>query len=264
MICITCKQDKEDDFRKSRKVCRECDNNQARENRKKAKTKPKPEFIICRQCNEKKTEFRVNRRKCLDCERAHGRKYRQETDKAKIWTNNNRDQMAKLVRDWQAVQRKNNPKWNAMANHRNSIAKFLRGAHKSKYVNCTGEHFRNWIQFQFSQEMSLDNHSSYWVLDHVIPIKTFLDGDYSEEIVLNWMNVRPVIKEDNQKKHKNIDPIIIQNHLENVKHYTKIRKLDEDKDYISILANICETTCSGKPLRALTTTLSGNRDGEHG
>ena len=103
-ICSKCEKEKGSDFRKSRTVCRECDNLTAREknkiNKEKAKT-DKPTEILCRKCKKTCTEFRFNRKTCLSCEREHGRNYRKNTTKAKEWVENNKEVMQHLQRKHQ-------------------------------------------------------------------------------------------------------------------------------------------------------------------
>lgn len=238
MICGKCKEDKGTDFRQRRTVCRECDNAAAREYRKKQKEAKKPDSITCRVCKEVKMEFRIGRKKCLDCERAHGREYRKTTDKAKTWANNNRERMASLINNWQKKQYENNPKWKQMFTHRRMLVRLIRGQKTSKYVNCNSDRLIDWLKFQFTDEMKIENHNELWVFDHVIPIKSYLDQVHEENIVLNWLNIRPATKKINSQKHKNIDTETCLEHLENVKRYIKIRKLKSDNDYIAALEKV--------------------------
>lgn len=250
MLCTKCNKDKGTDFRKNRKVCRECDNAAARERTKKLKKRQKPEFIICRVCKEKKTEFRINRRKCLHCERSSGRKYRQTTDKAKVWVQNNKERMSELQHQWYEKEKANilqkikgryktDPDFKLGISHRAGVRHLVHGGKTSKYVNCTGVRLRNWLQFQLSDEMTFENYGDVWVIDHVIPIHTFLVKKYPAEIVLNWLNIRPVICQRNLTKNKHIDSDQCLDHLENIRYYTKIRNLNQDTEYISVLESIC-------------------------
>lgn len=252
MICIKCNLDKGTDFRKNRQVCRECDNEIARENRKKLKEASRPDSILCKECGLRKTEFRINRGTCLDCERANGRKYRKETDKAKIWATENKEQMSQLQHNWydrnkgeivvKLKQRyKDDEHFKQVTNHRTALRSMLKAQKnsKSKYVNCDSNTLRKWLEFQFTDEMSFNNHGNYWVIDHVIPIHTFLSGKYSENVVLNWLNVCPILKHSNLTKNKYIDSDQCLEHLENIREYsTEICEV-QDTNYISILSNIC-------------------------
>lgn len=126
MICSKCNEDKGNDFRKSRTVCRECDNALAREKTKQDKEKEKPESIICNVCGNTTSDFRINRKKCLDCERQHGRKYRKETDKAKVWAENNREKMNELQRNWTQKRKIEDPLFKQSSHHKSVVCKMLK------------------------------------------------------------------------------------------------------------------------------------------
>ena len=251
MICTKCNKDKGTDFRKNRKVCRECDNEIAREQRKKDKLKKKPEFIICRVCGEKKTDFRINRKKCLDCEREHGRNYRRTTDKAKIWAENNKERMSELRRNYYVKEKENikekrrerfktDEKFKLSQKHRSSLYRFVKGGKTSKYVNCKGEQFRNWLQFQFEEDMTIENYGEVWAVDHVIPVEKFLKGEYSSDVILNWMNIQPIYAKKNLTKNKYIDSNQCAKHLKNLEHYLEQRNYKDTCNYVHILKTFCK------------------------
>jgi hypothetical protein len=239
MICDKCNVEKGTDFRKSRKVCRECDNAIQRERNKAAKNKVKPTHIVCKTCKKQTTDFRIDRAVCIECERSHGRQYRQDTDKAKEWAGNNRTQMAKLQREWQKNRRLTHEGFKIATQHRSILARFIRSTKtsRSKYVNCTSDRLKDWLQFQYSDGMTAENHAEEWQIDHVIPIERFLNGHEPEEVVINWANVRPVEVAYNGSKHKNIDKDQCTDHLKNICLYWRIRKLPEDTQYLEALRN---------------------------
>lgn len=269
-ICERCDKDKGDDFRKNRRVCRECDNELARQYRKALKEKEKPEFIICNKCGEKKTEFRINRGSCLDCERAHGRNYRKTTDKAKIWTQNNRERMSELQHNWYVENKTNiweknkerlktDPDYKRAVSHGNAVAKLINGKTKtSKSLTCDSKRIRDWIQFQLKDTMSFDNYGKVWVADHVIPVASFLTADYKAEIILDWFNLQPIDKKQNLVKNKYIDYKQCMEHLENIKLYTKLRGIEINAEYIRELENLAsyfaKHQVAGTPLESSDTT----------
>lgn len=248
MICYKCNTERGDDFRPNAKQCRLCSNESARRTRQKAALKEKPAFITCSVCNENKTEFRIDRGICLDCERAGGRKYRKENpEKQRNWVANNREKQATLVREWQGKQRKENPDWDYMSHHRSVIRSIIaKGTNKSKYVDCKGDRFRDWIAYQAHitvPDINIQDpdNASKWVTDHVIPCKLFLDGKYSKEIVLSWINIQPVPVEYNKSKHMNVDKEQMKAHLLRVQEYCKSHKIKSVDAYIETLKTLCET-----------------------
>lgn len=249
-VCKRCGNDKGDDFRKNRFVCRECDNELARikraQDKERAETE-KPEFIICNKCGEQKTNFRFNRKACLDCERAHGRSYRKTTDKAKIWVENNRQKMSELQHNWyeknkekiigKKCQRLKTDECFALTEkHRASLRNVLKGCvTKSKTINCDTNLLRDWFQFQFHKEMTPDNYAEVWTIDHVIPINEFLNKRVSQETVFDYLNTNPVFKNYNLTKNKHIRVKECKEHLEKVKLFLKIRCHEYNGTYIQEL-----------------------------
>jgi hypothetical protein len=252
MICKECRIDKGDDFRRSRKVCRECENKNAQKIRKKLKEKEKPLFIECKNCEQKKTEFRIGRAVCLDCERKFGREYRRTTDNAKIWTSENKERMSELQHNWYEknkstikenlkIRLKTDPTYRLVIHHRSAIRCLLKGQTKfSKHINCDAARLRDWFQFQFSSNMSWDNYASTCSCDHIIPINEFLNGEEKQETVFHWLNTCPVPKQKNLTKNKYATFEECKDHLEKAKLYIKIRKLEDDSNYIESLERFCD------------------------
>ncbi len=268
-ICKVCNLDKGDDFRKARRVCRECDNAQAKEKRKLAKEKEKPEYIICNGCNERKTEFRINRGKCLDCERNHGRNYRRTTDKAKVWTENNRERMSELQHNWYESNKKeigkkrldrlkNDELYKETEEHRVHVRRVLSGGIKSEQLKCDSKQFEDWLSYQFREEMTFDNYADVWTIDHVIPVNLVLRGQVEKDFCFNYLNLQPALKLDNLRKNKHVTLEECQQHLEKVKKYIEIRELEDGSDYVKHLSSFCvnfaKHLVAGNTLESFDTT----------
>lgn len=258
MICTCCNMEKGDDFRKNRTVCRECDNARERERRKLIKeANQEPIFKDCPKCGQLHVEFRPNRGSCKDCERAHGRNYRRNTDKAKIWAENNKPRMSELQHNWYerhkeeikkkfSVRLKTDIKFKYAVNHRDSVRKFLKGNKNSKQLNCDASTFKTWLSFQFEDNMSFENYGSLWHLDHVIPIHRYLNGDYSSKIIFSWLNIKPVLRTVNLRKNKHIDKEQLEKHLIAIKSFFKIKKIikpEEYEEYVKVLKTFTNKDC---------------------
>lgn len=238
-ICSKCNKEKKTDFRKHRTVCRVCDNLLAREKRKKDKelTKTnKPSEILCKKCNKICTEFRYNRKTCLPCEREHGRKYRKNTTKAKEWIENNRERMKKLQRNHQ-MKKRLNPKWKEVDSNRKVISYVcIKDDFKSKHLDCTGKRLKNWILFQFciysNLGMTFENHGKLWEFDHVFPCKMYIDDKLPKNIVLSWLNIRPLLKQFNQSKKYELKKNDLISHLKNIQKYFRLHDLQIENDYV--------------------------------
>lgn len=237
------------------KICgRECQNEKARQYRKELKNREKPENITCRTCKEVTSDFEINRLNCKSCERARGRKYRQETDTAKIWVENNRERMSELqhnsyeknkkqIQQKRTERLKTDPIFKKANDHRVALIKLLKSNRNttSNYVNTNSENLQRWFEFQFTDDMTLENRVNNWCVDHVIPINTFLKGQYSESLILNWMNTRPEKKEINLVKNKYTDKEQCKEHLKNINNYYEkfdMKRSHEDNEYIELLNKI--------------------------
>ncbi|ALR84016.1 putative nuclease [Niemeyer virus] len=92
----------------------------------------------------------------------------------------------------------------------------------TEYLGIDINIFRQWIEFQFDENMSWENQGSYWHIDHVIPCKSF-DLTEEEEIsqCFNWENVRPLEGIENDIKNDKILPDEIKKHKKLVLKFKK-------------------------------------------
>ena len=212
------------------------------------KVSSKEGYKICRLCNveQEDTEFRKNRLKCLDCERNHGRKYRKsdhgQTKSAK-WVNDNQQQMTKLQADWYQNNKEkindkyidryhNDPEFKFKKCTQIRIIQALKTAGTKKqertisYLGCKINKFKNWLEYNFDEHMTLENHGEYWHMDHVVPVNTFdlLDTDQAL-LCFNWKNVTPLKGSENMSKHDSIEKDQIAKHMQNLLKY----KIEEHK-----------------------------------
>lgn len=74
------------------------------------------------------------------------------------------------------------------------------------YVGCSLNFLKSWFEFQFGQDMSWDNHGTYWHIDHIEPCSSFdlTDDDMLYECY-NWSNLRPVHCLENLSKGAKVD-----------------------------------------------------------
>lgn len=80
-------------------------------------------------------------------------------------------------------------------------------------IGCSIKFYKNWLEFQFNENMNWSNHGEYWHIDHVKPCASFnlLDENQINEC-FNWKNVRPIEKVLNLIKNDKIDIDLIYNH----------------------------------------------------
>ena len=186
--------------------------------------------------------FRKNRRKCLDCERADGRRYRKSVigkAKSKKWVEENREKMRQLQSDWHQRNKEkinakfrerynNEPEFKLKKNVQRRIQYCLHGEKKDRTMNYLGttlDKFKEWLQFNFDDNMTFENYGLYWHMDHVIPVDTFdMTKDEDVYICFNWRNISPMKGPENISKHNKIIKSQIETHLINLKIFNKKNK----------------------------------------
>jgi hypothetical protein len=73
------------------------------------------------------------------------------------------------------------------------------------YIGCNIQYVREWIEYNFTEEMNWDNYETFWLIDHVIPICKFdLTVEDEKFKCWNWSNLMPVpLLKNNQKQSNN-------------------------------------------------------------
>lgn len=213
------------------------------------------ETKYCKYCenNVNKTLFRKNRLKCLNCERADGRAYRSSDygkQKAIEWSNNNKERHKELQSNWAKNHRDHlNAKFNERMKNDFSFKMKklcqiqLRRALKNKtnttmhYLHCNIELFIEWLEYCFTDEMTIDNHGEYWHLDHVIPISTFdLEDENQVYSCFHYLNYMPLKAKDNMSKNKKILHSQLMEHMNNIINFHIKKEIKIDEKYFQLLA----------------------------
>lgn len=87
-----------------------------------------------------------------------------------------------------------------------ALRRFIRGTSPSaKYeeiFGCDDVYYREFTEYQFTQEMDWSNYTTVWQIDHIVPLCAF-DQTNPEDLALcwNWINTRPLTV--NQNKARN-------------------------------------------------------------
>jgi len=169
---------------------------------------------ICSVCNESKTLDNFHLAKCKGTIRAMCKSC--STEKRKEYYQNNKDKINDTRRTWE--KQKNNTdidfKMKKYLRSRIYIAFTSRGLKKSnrtwKYIGCTSDFFRDWIEFQLYDGMTLENYGEYWHIDHVKPCASFdLNNEQNVEECFSWKNMRPLRSNKNKIKRDKIIPFDI-------------------------------------------------------
>lgn len=249
-ICNHCCQNKSIlDYYKNYNKCKECVKEAQRARNKINKEKEialksdphkRTEPKHCYKCDQIKTvnDFRINRSECIECERDYGRQYNIDNyDIRHKWTQNNLERLHQLQVDWYKrnkphIQAKYSSRYNEDYTFKVSCAikrcirsKISKITTTKTYVGTDFERVADWLKYNFTPEMTWENHGTVWDIDHVIPISKWdLNIPEHINICFNWKNLSPLSCFNNRHvKSNNIDNEQI------IRHKTQLIKYFEDK-----------------------------------
>ena len=213
------------------------------------------ELKLCKYCVQKLpiNSFRHNRCKCKNCEKDYGRKYRQSDigkQKAKEWSNNNKNKHKKLQSEWAKNNRQHlNDKFNFRWTNdfefkikkscQKHLINNLKNKQKStmKYFSCDIEFFIKWLKYCFTDKMNIQNHGTYWHLDHVIPVSSFnLNNPDDLHLCFHYLNYMPITVTDNLSKNNKIIYSQLLTHSDNIINYHIKNNINIDIKYFQLLA----------------------------
>jgi hypothetical protein len=175
----------------------------------------------CKTCNivQHIDNFRAGENICYECNKK----------KLYTWRENNKDQFLDICKKYRSNENvkivrneKLKEKYHTDENYkksltlRHSIRQVISGRVKKlskknlELLGCTVEQFKQWIEFNFIDDMSWDNYGTYWNLDHVTPVSSFdLTNEEEKKVCFQWSNTVPEIAKKNYEKFNKIDDIKI-------------------------------------------------------
>lgn len=95
--------------------------------------------------------------------------------------------------------------WRIRNNLRGSLRKALNGQNKTcsvlKYLGCSIEFFKGYIEAKFKGEMKWSNYGTLWHIDHITPCKAFdLANEKDRKACFVYMNLQPLLVSENCSK----------------------------------------------------------------
>jgi hypothetical protein len=102
------------------------------------------------------------------------------------------------------------PVFKAAHTLRSRLNKFIKRDFRNKttedLLGCTYEDFVIWMEYRFTDGMTMQNHGSLWAIDHVIPCSRFDLSDPDElHKCFHWSNTQPMISTENSAKGNTTD-----------------------------------------------------------
>ena len=173
-------------------TCKKCLNDMDKIRKKNLRQKKQDNCLAkCEKCNNEKTlkEFAklkkfYKKKICLDCYPTFLKEQKTEWCKNERNTNMNYRIKKSLAARLRNVLNKNDTTMN--------------------YIGCNIQYFREWLEYNFTEEMNWENYGSYWSIDHIIPVCKFnLSLEDEKFKCWNWSNMMPVTVKYNSSK-KNI------------------------------------------------------------
>lgn len=272
-ICTVCNEYKlGDSFKAKHKICIDCEED------------PTIDYELeCTTCGDSKSArfFKANSLTCVDCEQARGRNYRQTDvgkEKAKTWSANNSERDKELkhnnyieTKEKRQAHNKerytNEPLYQTKQKSKSTIKTMIKGSqnkpnYSSDLLRVSRYQFTEWLIFQFTDEMTMDNYGEVWTTDHVIPLdilnhRTFANICFSEEcdlsVVYGWYNIMPFPAKSNLTKNKYFDRKQLVTHIARLRKFVRSNKkslsLDVGKHYNNYLNIIQKISDEGVEVR---------------
>jgi hypothetical protein len=186
---------------------------------------------LCKKCSRQICKDYKAKNKDLISE--YNRKYKQEnkSDIAKYnhtYHERNKETILQRHNIYYKNRLKTDPQFKLAHTCRQRLYKLLKGKRKSiKLIDCSMSFLKEWLESNFTEGMTFDNHGSYWHVDHVIPCSLF---DLTNEDEINkcfkWTNLQPLEGKINMSKKNKICQSEVINHYDKVKKFATLKNID--------------------------------------
>lgn len=164
------------------------------------------------QCKICRSESRkLQRQLNIDVVREKERQYyaehrKEECERKKQYSKENRD----VINQRRRNRRVEDCQYRLLENMRRRLNKALRSTNKSSHtlelLGCDTDFLKEWIEFQFYDNMDWDNYGTYWHLDHCVPCAAYdLTNESEQKECFHWSNLRPYRADKNIAKQDERD-----------------------------------------------------------
>ncbi len=205
-------------------ICKECKQNVIVEDRR---------FKMCLVCSKNKQLERCRQYKQKNKEKIseYNKDYKQKNkekvcDYNKKYNVENRAKIQKRQTEQKKERRKTDTQYKLSIVLRNRFRKFYKGKSSSikDLIGCSYKNFLKWMEFNFTGDMSWENHGTLWHIDHVLLCHMFDHNNIDDrKICFNWKNTRPLLAIKNLSR-KTIEMKDLLNHEIALTYFTKQNK----------------------------------------
>lgn len=123
----------------------------------------------------------------------------------------NREDYNKYHRKWKKFKYHNDINYRLITAYRNRTKAFFKGIDKSvstmKLLGCSRDELRLHLESKFTKGMTLDNHGSFWEIDHDYPLSKFINYEHLLKLC-NWRNLQPLEIKSNREKGAKLDYVL--------------------------------------------------------
>jgi hypothetical protein len=156
----------------------------------------------------RKEHYQKNIEKMREEKNNYGKKHRKEkSEYDKSYRIKNKEKIKKIKKEWE-YKMKDDPIFKLKRNMRRRVCHTLKGNLKKdktfNLVGCYPEELKQYLESQFSDQMTWENYGKVWHVDHIIMLQEF-DFSKEEEIRLafHYTNLRPLLANDNMSRKFN-------------------------------------------------------------
>ncbi len=178
---------------------------------------PNNKWKLCQSCkkinsNDRCKQYKANNRKKVA---AYNKLYKNENKKDisaynKTYFQENKTQINNRRIGYHKKYYAKYPTAKIIASHRNRMNKMIKRKSGSSLdtLGCSKQFFKSWIEYQFHEWQTFENHGDIWQLDHCIPCTRF-DLTNNNEVLrcFHWSNIQPLDKIDNLSKGDNTNKL---------------------------------------------------------
>lgn len=159
---------------------------------------------------------RNNRDKISDYNKKYKSEFKEQiSEYNRVYNINNRETIQKRQNVQHRERRKTDMNYKMSVVLRSRLRKFYTGKSSgiTNLLDCDLPYFLKWMEYNFTSDMSWNNHGTLWHVDHVLPCSLYdltTPNDQSE--CFHWSNMRPLHASKNNIKNNTIDMRYILHH----------------------------------------------------
>jgi hypothetical protein len=174
----------------------------------------------CQMCNNEFNAKRNNIKYCSECRiiktQQINKKYREKNKEKrnvhnKMYREIHKEEIALRMKDYNKIykethkedrkkyrktKKEKDENYRVEQILRSKLHTFLKSKNIELYsdlIGCSLKHFKEWIEYNFTNQMNWNNYGTYWHMDHIIPVCIFdLTCEEEQKFCFNWKNTRPL------------------------------------------------------------------------